>query len=80
MDAPKCRNCGKREWNHVCGSPIPPLVVPAHMAEAAREKYKGPFIVSEPIPVAKHAPRGTFDRTAYQREYMRKRRAKPAAD
>lgn len=25
----------------------------------------------------KRAPRGTFDRNAYQRDYMRKRRAKP---
>lgn len=75
MDAPKCRACGKREWNHVCGSGAPPLVVPEYLAEAAREQYKGPFIVSGPILAAPRAPRGTFDRVAYQREYMRKRRA-----
>lgn len=34
-------------------------------------KYEG-----APKAPKKRAPAGTFDRTAYQREYMRKRRAK----
>ena len=28
MEPPKCRACGAKEWNHVCGGDVPAKVLP----------------------------------------------------
>jgi hypothetical protein len=63
MDAPRCRICGARHW----------------LSEPCK------FAVAEPVAVVpvdpvrprvrRKAKRGTFDRTAYQRDYVREWRA-----
>src|SRR5580692_8138543 len=91
MDVPKCRACGKREWNHVCALGR----APKQQASADVEVTGGDDVASvtgsaaEPADggrgsdllgsTRKRSGKGTFDRAAYQKrymkEYMRKRRA-----
>jgi hypothetical protein len=71
MHAPRCRICGVRHW----------LSEPCRFAgtePVATGIPKTPVAaVDQPRPrVRRKAKRGTFDRTAYQRDYMRKWRAK----
>lgn len=66
MDAPKCLKCGTRHWSR---QPCP----------VDKEQVTKP--VPAPKPVAKPAPTpakkvGGFDRVVYQREYMRRYRAR----
>ena len=60
MEAPKCKYCGKVEWKHVCAS----------MRLLMRVAPEAIGI----MPLAKIKP-GGFDKVAYQRDYMRERRA-----
>jgi hypothetical protein len=60
MEKPKCKICGERHYG-MCAVPVPPTHQP-HITPMER-------------PIKKRNPNGTFDRTAYQRELMRKRRA-----
>lgn len=79
MEAPKCRLCGSRHWGG-CG---PSVTLDAHTLKkpdgaplTAGDLRVGQTYEVQPDYTVKHlAPRGTFDRNAYQREYMRKRRA-----
>lgn len=61
MESPKCKLCGERHYG-MCAVPA---------------RQESPSV--EPLPVEQGAappPQSKgFDRTAYQREYMRKRRA-----
>lgn len=85
MKAAKCHTCGKAEWNHICAGP--PVrrrgkqEFPEKGTKAALKSEEGqiaavPIDVVEVQPAGKRkrAPRGSFDRTAYQREWMRNRR------
>ncbi len=83
MEAPKCKICGENHWGSVCQKiasvpnvdrkTSPPATVESEVKEISN-------IIAEnaaPAPsTQKRAPNGTFDRKAYQRELMRKRRAK----
>jgi hypothetical protein len=74
MDAPKCRACGKREWNHVCLADAEPA--PNRKKTPAKPPDSpAPQVPDHEPPPKTPAANATFDRTAYQREYMRKRRA-----
>jgi hypothetical protein len=90
MEAPKCRLCGKRHWDGCApaitqaGRPLmradgEPLTAGDLIKDGAYEVNPDTNTLTPLNAVArKHAaraPRGTFDRNAYQREYMRKRRA-----
>ena len=61
MEAPKCRSCGKRHWGvcEVAEVSIPSL--------GSKCPHCGKFS-NEPVS-------GGFDKKAYQREYMRRKRA-----
>jgi hypothetical protein len=59
---------------------VPNTETIAALKAAERGELSGPFNTIDELFVdlnskPKRAPRGTFDRTAYQRELMRKRRA-----
>ncbi len=63
MDKPKCKVCGKSHWSHedhVWSKEVVPRLP---------EKFEG-------IEITDVDDKPKFDRVAYQREYMRKRRAK----
>jgi len=65
MDAPRCRICGARHW----------LSEPCKFAVA--EPVAAVTAIYQVRPrVRRKAKRGTFDRTRYQREYMRKWRGR----
>lgn len=66
MDAPKCKLCGGRHWG---GCAITERKVIASEAPTT-------ILMSEPNDPTNFEPKIKFDRVAYQREYMRKRRAK----
>jgi hypothetical protein len=68
MDAPRCRICGTRHW---LSEPCKALAVAEPVAAVTAIDQVRPR-------VRRKAKRGTFDRTAYQREYMRKWRARRA--
>jgi hypothetical protein len=84
MEGPKCKLCGERHWG-LCGEP-PNYEPPCSYEETLRKAqeirdgagqsagwgWDLPARV-EPKPSLPMSPR--FDRTAYQREYMRKWRA-----
>lgn len=57
MEAPKCRNCGKRHWDRVC----PDLAAKLTPKSTEKPAQRGP----EPAP-----NKPMFDRNAYQRAYM----------
>ena len=85
MQPPKCPTCGKSEWGHLCSGVAQterPAAKPVKSARKAPEQSTPPKKAEassgDPNPVArKRAPRGSgFDKKAYQRELMRKRRAK----
>lgn len=78
--APLCKICDTRHWAHEPHTFNPP-------ASRAGEEIKPAAKDMERLPPAEAvsagivqekqlAKRGSFDRTAYQREYMRKRRQK----
>ena len=65
MDKPTCKVCGKKHWSHedhVWPAEVPP------------KKIEKVYPQSTDNGVVIHKKK--FDRVAYQREYMRKRRAK----
>jgi len=66
MDAPRCRICGASHWlNEPCSFTVDqPVAADAGVAVTGRPR------------VRRKAKRGTFDRTAYQRDYMRKWRGR----
>ena len=70
MDKPKCRLCGHKHWGdeHVWPDDKMPIF-------PRDRKVPDKKVETSDIPEAKH-PKKKFDRVAYQREYMRKRRAK----
>ena len=35
MKPPKCKSCGKEEWRHTCGAPIPIILTRLHHADLA---------------------------------------------
>jgi len=76
-EAPLCRTCGKREWGHVCGF----WVVPRGEAKPVERVEVVVPEAPPPAPVVSVKKPGEFDRVAYQRELMRRRRAraKPVA-
>ncbi len=65
MEAPKCKICGERHYS-LC------RVATLNTGQANREAILNSLRIEPPKP--------TFDRTAYQREYMRKRRAAQKAE
>lgn len=88
MEAPKCQYCGKKEWRHICdqtpvmskstltgGKVSPPVEAPS---DSGKKAVHVPVVDRiEPVMDAQHETAGDkpkFDRNAYQREYMRKRR------
>lgn len=92
MDAPKCRNCGKVEWKHVCGGLNEATKaglgirrgVPKGRPEKARslEAERQQAVLgggSEGLrkDAKQRWPRDLYN--AYQREYMRAYRAKKKA-
>jgi len=58
-------------WAFLCGAKAVGLPINA-ITEALRPYLKP--APSESPPKRKRAPKGTFDKVAYQRDYMRKRR------
>jgi len=69
MDKPNCKICGKKHWSHE------DHVWPKDDQKVEWEKSEIPIPPGGVI--QKHPnPEKKFDRVAYQREYMRKRRAK----
>ncbi len=84
MDKPKCRLCGERHYG-LCGGGFTEAVVsqpPASIverqveaaaAEAVPQVSAGHEQESEPVLLGSG---GRFDRAAYQREYMKRWRAK----
>ena len=65
MEAPKCRSCGKRHWGN-CEQVLDSRVrFVEPLEEACPHCGKK---ASEPVA-------GGFDKKAYQREYMRRKRA-----
>ena len=89
MDAPKCRVCGKKEFGHVCGG-SPPL--PDKSDEAITDYYTDLRGTAKKIEATPSTDDGILTvgicptcrtdldkvaaRLEYQRELMRKRRAK----
>ena len=67
MEAPKCKLCGERHYG-MCPS------VKAFIAAADTPSYRKALASITPAEAAK-IREGKFDRTAYQRELMRRRRA-----
>ena len=87
MDKPKCRFCGAKHYSYEphdrqsVSATAPSRAAPNHKAKAVDQRrdsaavpsvrvQAGPVVPMEPTKAAK------FDKTAYQRDYMRKRRAK----
>ena len=76
MKAPKCRSCGKVHWG-VCDSSSrhvdpPETPIPVLKKEIAKKMGVCPHCgkgLGDPVA-------GGFDKKAYQREYMRRRRGK----
>lgn len=77
MDAPKCRLCQEHHYGLCHGKVIANVVkeLKARSSTVEPRPLKSEIVGSSPaVPAKKRAPRGSFDRTAYQRELMRKRR------
>lgn len=83
MEKPLCKLCGKKHWPsvaHAFGGPgnVGQRSVEMSKSAGSVEDVHGTDVsalagtVDDP---ATSEPRGSFDRVAYQREYMRKRRA-----
>jgi hypothetical protein len=80
-----CKICGERHPLGDCQAggkvklQVREIVPQDHgsLAEGYPDESQGETIALVATPLKKkRAPRGTFDRNKYQREYMRKRRAK----
>ena len=70
MDKPKCRLCGHKHWGDE-------HVWPEDEDKAKERKEMTDRIVKEAeVQRKEENEKKKFDRVAYQREYMRKRRAK----
>ena len=92
MDAPKCRVCGKREWNHLCGveglaasMPKKATLSPIATRAVGATGVLGPLALPETGSSAVLVVEGGlklptspqgFDRKSYQRAYMVKWRAR----
>lgn len=78
MDAPKCRICGERHWG-LCpknsdGGVEGHASTPPRIADIGGMKPRDGRIVKR-ASIKAGLSEAKFDRVAYQREYMRKRRA-----
>jgi hypothetical protein len=71
MEAPKCRICGQRHWGIVCALEKSSRGEPEAANLRATKSQANAVVAPSP-----REPNPKFDRVAYQREYMRKRRAK----
>lgn len=83
MDGPKCKLCGERHWGMCPDLPastaikllMEPGSQPCISRDAGTPKSEAtPPNLSPEEPSARATSKPRFDRTAYQREYMRKRR------
>ena len=72
MEAPKCKICGQRHYGLCPQAKGGEANIPGHDSRASEDDANK----TQPRAAKKRAVRGSFDRKAYQREYMRKRRAK----
>jgi hypothetical protein len=80
MEAPKCRLCGKRHWRD-CAVMVPVLelktIIPKPIVKPVSLTQDLQVSLTKPKPVnPTEISKPKFDRNAYQRELMRKRRAK----
>lgn len=82
MKPATCRTCGKLHWGRVCASSLKSpaqdvaenVVIPAK--RRPKSKAPQPILAASDVIGSKTALQSEkFDRVAYQREYMRKRRA-----
>jgi hypothetical protein len=74
MEAPKCPLCGERHWRPPC--PVLQSSKPSRKPTTRPvEKTAAHSTSSERI----EPPKPAFDRVAYQRDYMRARRARQKA-
>lgn len=71
MEAPKCKICSQRHY----GLCPPAKGGDAHAHNKPVTGIPSASDVAKPRIAKKRAARGTFDRTAYQREFMRRLRA-----
>lgn len=71
MTPMKCKTCGKSEWRHVCGG-LHHVARPADTLALAPKPDPAP---APPKPVTPSTD-AAFDKKAYQREYMKQRRAR----
>jgi len=74
MEAPKCKLCGERHYGLCARTKQKAAIVAAAIVERATPESPDDFAPR------KRAPNGTFDRNAYQREWMRRYRAKRKAE
>ena len=82
MQAPKCKQCGSfhwpregHKWKEAVYQTLTPDPVATNVMSGHREGgLVGRDVEIAPFPKPEKGP--GFDRLAYQREYMRKRRAK----
>lgn len=84
MKPPKCRACGSEHWSsepHVWKREgvVHVADIPAAFGRVERLEEKSGSIVAHCEHGTQVIPKTQFDRTAYQREYMRKRRAEKRA-
>jgi hypothetical protein len=70
MEAPKCKLCGERHWG-LCPSNESPEPIKIEDLTPPQQLKLLKALLDDP----RIEDKGKFDRTAYQREYMRKWRA-----
>jgi hypothetical protein len=85
MEKPKCKLCGARHWSRepcakLNGAEAETGALPSASADmqgvtAVRAEGSLPSVASPPVVGSNPTGPAKFDRLAYQREYMRKRRA-----
>lgn len=80
MDAPKCKICGKREFNHSCSGAVGLSNLPAD-TEAGAKKFEYDLLDISPAdaencPVCGASLKAKERRREYMRNYMRNRRTK----
>lgn len=81
MKAPICKICGKSHWERICASssklPVQDVPTSESIPVPQIQKLTAPRStpsVSTADDLKTESPSAKFDRVAYQREYMRKRR------